>query len=139
MYHAWWRIWCPCVRFDGSGWICVLPQPTCLNAQARCVGGVSSHLSQWAASWPEADLAMLAVYAVRTHSLQFWVILELLWQLFLVHLILEKEHNVFLQNIGNHSPNVTATHPRRLESPGTVILITFSQMILVAMMEYHMF
>jgi len=82
---------------------------------------------------------MLAVHAVHTHSLLFWVILNLLWQLFLVHLILENECNIFLQNNGNHSPNVTASHPRRLESPGTVILITFSQMILIAMMEYHMF
>jgi hypothetical protein len=95
------------------------------KTQARCVGGVSALLSQWAASWYDADLAMLAVHAVCTHSLQFWVILNLLWQLFLVHLILGNECNIFLQNTGNNSP-VTAHHPRRLESPGTVILTTFS-------------
>lgn len=57
--QAWWRIWCPCVRFDGSGWICALPQPNDRNTQARCVGGVSSLLPQWAASWLEANLACL--------------------------------------------------------------------------------
>jgi len=85
-----------------------------------------------------SKLGLLAVHAVRTHSLQFWA-LNLLWQLFLVHLILQNERNIFLQNIGNLSPNVTASHPRRLESPGTVIPVTFSQTILVAMMEYQMF
>jgi len=57
--QAWWKIWCPCVKFDGSGWIYVLPQPIFRNAQARCVGGVLSLLSQWADSWSEADLAYL--------------------------------------------------------------------------------
>ena len=130
---------CPCVRFDGNGWICALPQPTCCNAQARCVGDVSPLLSQWAASWSNADLATLATHAVCTHSLQFWVILNLFWQFFLVLLILENECNIFLQNTRNYSPNVTASHPRRLESSGTVIIITFRQMILVVVMEYHVF
>jgi hypothetical protein len=65
------------------------PQPT-------FDGGVSSLLSQWAASWYNADMAMLIWHAVCTHSLQFWVILNLLWQLFLVHLILGNECNIFL-------------------------------------------
>jgi len=38
------------------------------------------------------------------------------WRIF-IHLTLENGGNTFLRNVGDHSPNVAASHPRRLESP----------------------